>query len=594
MSEVRQRRKEKNPAAEQGVAHAGTGQEPSAAPSKAAAVKAVTSSAPETASDDDSFLERNPTLAGWFAFLVAICTRYYRLDKPGGVVFDESHFGRFTNQYNAGTYFFDIHPPLGKLVFYFISRAVNYDHTVCDYTHIDTPYDTACKFIWLRFTAAFFGCLTVPAVFYIAKRLAGGSVRAGLLAAFLLTFDGLNLIESRLVLIDSQLGFWCAATLALGLKWFDTYNAHTEAVIEVVEAPTGRSLTYAETLLARSYLKPSETVSQETVDKMTAAVSSLKADPRFMTLKTRLAWAVMVGVFCCNAVSIKYTGLATPALVGLEAIFGIWFLKRSYPFPDLLVILTTAFFLYAAYFKIHFDLLPLTGDGDAFMPVEFQRTLINNTNYDPNAVKPGFWPTMFELNREMVVGSNGITQRHPWDSVWYEWLLNLRGVAYYSHDYKHTFTAAVYLLGNPLVIWPVFVCIVSSLIFAGVYLRYRSWVLLKMAPFAPYFSAISFCAAGYIWNLYPYVFVARSCFLYHYMPALQYAHIMTAVLMQALFGASAASPNATTFGKTAMTWVLRVWTGLMVFGYLFYFGWIYCFPLTNEGHERRRWLPRWN
>jgi dolichyl-phosphate-mannose--protein O-mannosyl transferase len=29
------------------------------------------------------------------------------------VVFDEYHFGRFTNQYHAGTYLFDIHPPLG-------------------------------------------------------------------------------------------------------------------------------------------------------------------------------------------------------------------------------------------------------------------------------------------------------------------------------------------------------------------------------------------------------------------------------------------------------------------------------------------------
>jgi len=30
------------------------------------------------------------------------------------VVFDEYHFGRFNNQYHAGTYFFDIHPPLGE------------------------------------------------------------------------------------------------------------------------------------------------------------------------------------------------------------------------------------------------------------------------------------------------------------------------------------------------------------------------------------------------------------------------------------------------------------------------------------------------
>jgi dolichyl-phosphate-mannose--protein O-mannosyl transferase len=28
--------------------------------------------------------------------------------------------------------------------------------------------------------------------------------------------------------------------------------------------------------------------------------------------------------------------------------------------------------------------------------------------------------------------------------------------------------------------------------------------------------------------------------------------------------------------------------------YLYYSPWIYAFPLTNEGHARRRWLPRWD
>ena len=46
--------------------------------------------------------------------IVAAFTRYWRLDRPPAVVFDEHHFGRFTNQYWKGEYFFDIHPPLGE------------------------------------------------------------------------------------------------------------------------------------------------------------------------------------------------------------------------------------------------------------------------------------------------------------------------------------------------------------------------------------------------------------------------------------------------------------------------------------------------
>lgn len=39
----------------------------------------------------------------------------------------------FTNQYNDRQFLFDIHPPLGKLVLFWVSRTYGYDHTVCEY-----------------------------------------------------------------------------------------------------------------------------------------------------------------------------------------------------------------------------------------------------------------------------------------------------------------------------------------------------------------------------------------------------------------------------------------------------------------------------
>ena len=38
-------------------------------------------------------------------------------------------------------------------------------------------------------------------------------------------------------------------------------------------------------------------------------------------------------------------------------------------------------------------------DGDAFMPLEFQKTIIGNGRYDPSAPKPYFWPTFFYVRR---------------------------------------------------------------------------------------------------------------------------------------------------------------------------------------------------
>ena len=93
---------------------------------------------------------------------MARCTTQRRppLAHAPGVVFDEYHFGRFTNQYTKGEFLFDIHPPLGKLVFYAVGRLIGYDASVCQYEGIQQQYDPTCKFLALRATAAFFGSLT--------------------------------------------------------------------------------------------------------------------------------------------------------------------------------------------------------------------------------------------------------------------------------------------------------------------------------------------------------------------------------------------------------------------------------------------------
>jgi hypothetical protein len=97
-------------------------------------------------------VEQNEPMMLLLLILATFVTRFYRLDVPpgmfvyssllscfppiirnaaAGICFDETHFGRFTNQYTAGTYLFDIHPPLGKLVFWAVGWFVGFDHTAC-------------------------------------------------------------------------------------------------------------------------------------------------------------------------------------------------------------------------------------------------------------------------------------------------------------------------------------------------------------------------------------------------------------------------------------------------------------------------------
>ncbi|MFN7088533.1 MAG: phospholipid carrier-dependent glycosyltransferase [Candidatus Paceibacteria bacterium] len=47
---------------------------------------------------------------------LGLITRFLFIWNPPEVVFDEVHFGKFLYAYFTGEYYFDIHPPLGKLI----------------------------------------------------------------------------------------------------------------------------------------------------------------------------------------------------------------------------------------------------------------------------------------------------------------------------------------------------------------------------------------------------------------------------------------------------------------------------------------------
>lgn len=108
------------------------------------------------------FMESRPVATLWarlpfrfeiLLFVMAAAVRFYHLDYPDSVVFDEYHFGGFVNKYNTGNYFFDIHPPLGKLTFFWIGQLTGYDPSVCKYDSIHLEYDEKCQYMTFRIIA---------------------------------------------------------------------------------------------------------------------------------------------------------------------------------------------------------------------------------------------------------------------------------------------------------------------------------------------------------------------------------------------------------------------------------------------------------
>jgi dolichyl-phosphate-mannose--protein O-mannosyl transferase len=52
------------------------------------------------------------------------------------------------------------------------------------------------------------------------------------------------------------------------------------------------------------------------------------------------------------------------------------------PFIDMLGVAVIVILMYALWFWVHFWYLPFTGEGDAFMSIEFQRNLLHGPHSD--------------------------------------------------------------------------------------------------------------------------------------------------------------------------------------------------------------------
>lgn len=276
--------------------------------------------------------------------------------------FDEYHFSQFVDDYAAGRYLFDIHPPLGKLLLYGAGWLGGYVPAPVGYKFDRIGKDFGdVLYVPQRVLAASFGSL-VPGVLYLTCRALDAGVLPSLVAAVLSVTDTLLLIESRLVLTDSQLILYIQAALFCALMLWRT-------------------------------------------PKRTAA---------------RRAWLVATAVFGGCAVSTKWTALVAPGMIALVSLTGAIFPLDG----ERLDVLEMAFAgaiavsIYVASFYAHFGLLPSSGEGDPFMPCWFRRHLVGQRTCATSGVagleQPSFLRSFVYLNKEMYRANSAIEQRHHW------------------------------------------------------------------------------------------------------------------------------------------------------------------------------------
>ncbi|KAI9702140.1 MAG: hypothetical protein M1836_001485 [Candelina mexicana] len=267
--------------------------------------------------------------------ILAFATRFYGIGHPDQVVFDEVHFGKFASYYLQRTYFFDVHPPFGKLLFALMGWFVGYDgHFLFDNIG-DSYIENKVPYVAFRAMPALLGSLTVPTVFLIMWE-SGYSLPAAVVATGLVLFDNAHIGQTRLILLDATLVFAMALSVLCYIRFY-----------------------------------------------------KFRHDPfSYRWWK----WLILTGVSLSSVISTKYVGSFSFFTIGSAVAIDLWGLldiKRrqgALTLPEfgkhfaarVFGLIAMPFFIYLYWFWVHFAILSRSGPGDEFMSPAFQETLSDN------------------------------------------------------------------------------------------------------------------------------------------------------------------------------------------------------------------------
>ncbi|KAG0240358.1 hypothetical protein BGX31_002030 [Mortierella sp. GBA43] len=290
--------------------------------------------------------------------VIAVLVRIWKLAVPSAVVSDEQHYGGFTRDYLQGSFFVDVHPPLGKMLFSLVAYLLGFDGKF-DFI-VGKLYTKSVPFIGMRMFAAACGVGLVP-ISYLIMKTSGHSTQAAMICALLVTFgkarvactfvpytrhptnkprhflvENALITQSRFILLDSLVLLFMGYTL---LAWINFYNHRNRP-------------------FTRGWW----------------------------------IWLVQTGVGLFLSISVKWVGLFTVATIGVcvlkymqESRTHLYLNMRNFSkqlFALSLGLLVLPLALYVGLYAIDFQLLSNSGLGDSWVSPQFQMTL-NGHNVKP-------------------------------------------------------------------------------------------------------------------------------------------------------------------------------------------------------------------
>ncbi|QQR93434.1 phospholipid carrier-dependent glycosyltransferase [bacterium] len=471
----------------------------------------------------------NPTK--WLIFclilLLSLWTRFQPyIDDSGkfsvtvkptdSTVFDEAYFIPQTENYYFNQYYFDIHPPLGKFLFYLGSKI--YDGTApgglsnkesLDSTQLGNKLDNYKNLLnteGFRLFPRLFGSMIGPMLFLIVYEIINYKSRSKsyivpFMASLLGIFEISYIVESRYALLSQILLFFILLTMFFSLKYFYTADKKMQLLWAFLSGITlGLAIStkwfaistiafLAILLFAKNYR-----VYTLRRDELLDLINS-KADQFSSKLninKVRLSLKSWTNTIL---------SVTSKTILQLGSILGISLL------------------IYLSIFAMHFAMiknwnaLPDVNNAEVsdFCP-EWVNDLRNNTNTATYWCKLKAY-TSIQLRYNKNVPALDFTKPDEIGSSWMTWPIMSRTISYFwSTDGSNEY-AFVYLVGNP-VIW--LISLLSIIISVSILLL----KLLNLRNFESKDAVLVGLIVLYFGNWLPYALIERVMYMYHYMPAL--------------------------------------------------------------------------
>jgi len=461
---------------------------------------------------------------------LSIVTHFIFFGLPKETVFDEVHFGKFVSAYFSHEYYFDIHPPLGKLLIAGAGRIVNFSPEF-DFGQIGEKYNNN-KYTALRLLPTLAGTL-LPLVIYLLCLEIGFKRRTAFLAGLLIIFENSILVQSRFILMDAFLILFGFTALFFYFKFQNKNRSHY-----LLLAGTFSALSFSIKWTGMAFLG---------IIILLELLRVLR-DIKINKNKTFESTAV----FSAG----KYLVLGPVVL--RKPLKSLILIYHNF-LPLVLFLIIIPALIYFSIFVIHFSLLTKSGTGDAFMTPTFQASLIGNSNQGNTSVGHiNILNKFLELNEQMYISNQSLTATHSYSSKWYTWPLMIRPIYYWVSG-----NAKIYLLGNPIIWWLSTMAVIHTIIYSFFHgsRDKTSNLLLGM----------------YLASFLPFILIGRVMFLYHYMSALIFAIMLLAY----------------NISQSNNKWVYSTLIVVSIITFIYFAPLTYGLPITPNHQAGRIWLTSW-